>query len=47
MEPNTFTFTLQTAEGNTYTYSGTLEGLHKHLKQNAHVRVLEDRTRFS
>ena len=47
MSAQTFQFTLQIAEGSTYTYVGTLESLYRHLQANTNVRVLEDKTRFA
>ena len=47
MTAQTFQFTLQIAEGSTYTYVGTLEMLYRHLQANPQVRVLEDKTQFA
>ena len=43
-----FTFTIKIGTGDTYTYSGTLESLYRHLQANKHLdpQVLESETRF-
>lgn len=45
----TFKFTLQTATGQEYTYTGTLASLYKHLQANKHlgITVVEDKTKFN
>lgn len=46
---STFTFTLLTKEGNSYTYTGSLAGLYQHMKANEHLglKVVEEATRFT
>lgn len=45
----TFEFTLTTAEGHSYKYTGSVESLAAHLKANSHlgITVVEEETRFS
>ena len=46
---NTFQFTLTTATGSSYTYTGSVEALAAHMKANEHLglTVVEEETRFS
>ena len=47
MDTQTFQFTLVTTEGTTYTYTGNLASLYRHLQSNEGTRVVEEKTQFA